>query len=143
MEQNAMTPKQFLENYNASPRHYLHLDNVREAVGSSYNHTVMTVWNMSFERIKYKNPLAVRLLRTIAFLAPDNIPVALFKLHRDMIFTPGPSELVDAPWEQLVDKAIVVIRKYSLVRRGRCASNAGEEAVGMLNDMLFVHRLVQ
>src|SRR5205807_2916617 len=44
---------------------------------SDYNHTVATVWQISFERIR--NPVARKILEACCFLQPDAIPVGFLK----------------------------------------------------------------
>src|SRR5206468_2885081 len=44
-----------------------------------YKHTVATVWQLSFEEIRQKNPVAAQILDMCAFLQPDNIPVIFFE----------------------------------------------------------------
>ncbi|RUP46170.1 hypothetical protein BC936DRAFT_147270, partial [Jimgerdemannia flammicorona] len=55
-------------------------DDVQHRIGNNYRKTVFIVWNVSFERIR-KNQLAASLIQSIAFLYPNNLPLALFE-HR-------------------------------------------------------------
>jgi tetratricopeptide (TPR) repeat protein len=89
---------------------------------------VATTWNLSFEQVEQRSPMAADLLRVCAFLAPDAIP--------ETIMTEGASQLgphlaeLGADADGL-DEAVEVLRAYSLVRR-----DAEQET-------LSVHRLVQ
>ena len=94
----------------------------------AYPETVATTWSLSFQQIEQQSPAAADLLRLCAFLAPDAIP--------EELLTRGAAELGavlgDAaadPFE--LDKALEVLRRYSLVRRD-----------GSMH-MLSIHRLVQ
>src|SRR5947209_14741514 len=46
-----------------------------------YKHTVETVWQLSFERIRAISPTAVKILEACAFFQPDAIPTSFFE-HR-------------------------------------------------------------
>src|SRR3982750_4250950 len=52
MEQTAETPVRFLSNYKTRQQSYLELEDAAEATGNQYAHNVMTVWTISFERLK-------------------------------------------------------------------------------------------
>ncbi len=100
----------------------------REALVKDHPLPVATTWNLSFEQVAQRNPVAADLLRVCAFLAPDAIP--------ETIITEGASQLgprlaelgTDADG---LDQAVETLRAYSLVRR-----DAAQET-------LSVHRLVQ
>ena len=90
--------------------------------------TVATTWSLSFQQVEQANPAAAELLRLCAFLAPDGIP--------EELLSQGTADLGDvlrpvAADEYLLNEAIEVLRRYSLVRR-----NAETK-------LLSVHRLVQ
>ena len=69
----------WIERYRKDVVSFLKLDNILERVNPAYGKTVWTVWSMSFDRIKAKDPLAPDILRSIA-LHPDNIPT-IFSRH--------------------------------------------------------------
>src|SRR2546421_11112811 len=90
--------------------------------------TVATTWSLSFQQVEQANPAAAELLRLCAFLAPDGIPEELLSQSTaDLGEVLGPA----AADEYLLNEAIEVLRRYSLVRR-----NAETK-------LLSVHRLVQ
>jgi tetratricopeptide (TPR) repeat protein len=100
----------------------------RGTLVTDHPETVATTWSLSFQKVEEENKAAAELLRLCAFLAPDAIP--------EEIISEGASELgkVLAPVAVdplLLNDAIAVLRKYSLVKR-----DAEEK-------MLSVHRLVQ
>ncbi len=76
--------------------------------------TVATTWSLSFQQVEQANTAAAELLRLCAFLAPDGIP--------EELLSEGPTDLgeVLGPTtadEYLLNEAIEVLRRYSLVRR--------------------------
>ena len=90
--------------------------------------TVATTWSLSFQQVEHANPAAAELLRLCAFLAPDGIP--------EELLSQGAADLGDVLGpvvadEYLLNGAIEVLRRYSLVRR-----NAETK-------LLSIHRLVQ
>src|SRR2546421_9714449 len=90
--------------------------------------TVAPTWSLSFQQVEQANPAAAELLRLCAFLAPDGIPEELLsKGAADLGDVLGPA----AADEYLLNEAIEVLRRYSLVRR-----NAETK-------LLSIHRLVQ
>src|SRR5581483_9998402 len=114
-------------------RKYLDLEDVAEASGNQYAHNVMTVWTISFERLKEQSPLAVLLLRGLVFVHPDNIPVKLFKIALTTELSNHgllPDDLVD-----LVTK----LRLFSLVRQ--TFKDDCDESNPMKHT-LSIHRLV-
>ncbi len=97
-------------------------------VSSDYPHTVASTWALSLEQIEQADPSAAELLRLCAFLAPDAIP--------ETMLAEGAAELgsilgpvVADPY--LLNEAIQVLRRYSLVKRDPEAR------------LLSIHRLVQ
>ncbi len=110
---------------------------------------VATTWSLSFEKVESANPTAAYLLRTCAFLAPDDIPEAL--LARALQMAPPPAgdaekqqpplpagevegqeqPLAPVPKGESLNQAVAILRTYSLVRR-----NPAQQT-------LAVHRLVQ
>ena len=99
---------------------------LQRGAAGSFDQTVDTSWNLSFERLKQESSLGADLLRLCAFLAPDDIPRTLF--------TQGASELPTSMAAAAADPitfsdAISALRRYALVL--------------VEEDHLSVHRLVQ
>ena len=93
-----------------------------------YPESVATTWSLSFQHVKQNNPAAAELLRLCSFLAPDAIPEA--------ILTSGVAEVGPVLGQALADsfllnEAIQVLRRYSLIKRDPKAR------------VLNMHRLVQ
>lgn len=93
-----------------------------------YPDTVFTTWSLSFQRIEQESPAAADLLRLCAFLAPDAIPEELLSRSAAELGIVLGAAALD-PFK--LNKALEVLRRYSLVRRD---GNA---------HMLRIHRLVQ
>jgi tetratricopeptide (TPR) repeat protein len=90
--------------------------------------TVATTWSLSFQKVEEENKAAAELLRLCAFLAPDAIPEEIISegaSHLGKILAPVAADPL------LLNEAIAVLRKYSLVKRDAEAKT------------LSVHRLVQ
>jgi serine/threonine protein kinase len=87
---------------------------------------VRTTWELSFREIEQDAPASLDLLKVCAFLAPDDIPRALFQADGD-----GAPETLRAPLHDEIafDQCIATLRRYSLIRREP--------------DSLAIHRLVQ
>lgn len=135
MAMEGLRPTELLENYKKDPAGYLNLEDIQRATGSAYGKTVLTVWNVSFDRIKNKDPLAASLLRSFAFLYPDDIPFALFDCHAQAIL-----ELGSAPTHRSSSAAVNMLRDFSLIRRtirNKCDKD------DPFKDTLTIHRLVQ
>ncbi|MDA1303402.1 MAG: FxSxx-COOH system tetratricopeptide repeat protein [Nitrospirae bacterium] len=93
---------------------------------SGYEATVFTTWNLSFQKIQEEDQAASDLLKAFAFLAPDDIPLALFLgKHEDL--PPSLQELGEN--ELVLNQSLGILLKYSLVERQ--------------GDDVFLHRLVQ
>lgn len=84
-----------------------------------YERTVSTTWSTSFERIDQYHPVASHLLQILAFVAPDDIPLALASAATDQAV----GDTTD------VNAAIAALRQFSLVERS--------------GSTLAVHRVVQ
>ena len=112
MEMEDLIPASFLKSLQEDPTSYLDLEDIQSAIGSAYEKTVMTVWEVAFSHIERKNPLAASLLQSFAFLYPDNIPFELFDHHAQAIL-----ERSDAPSIRQLNAAINLLRNFSLVRR--------------------------
>lgn len=91
-----------------------------------YPNTVATTWEISFQAAQQESPAATGLLNLCAFLAPDDIPIAVLREGKDRL----PDLLAETVADEIrFDEAVAVLRHYSLIER----SEGG----------LFVHRLVQ
>ena len=85
-----------------------------------------TVWELSFRQVEREEPSASELLKLTAFLAPDDVPLDLFRAGTKHL----PVELGKAVGDELAfDAAIAALRRYSLVR--------------VEGDSLAIHRLIQ
>lgn len=126
----------YIEETDCSLADYLYLFRHRQMTllnrpgtfSGNYPHTVVSTWSISFQRVEQTNPAAAELLRLCAFLDPDIIPEAFL--------TEGAPELgsvlepvAEDPW--LLNEAIQVLRRYSLIKRDAEAK------------FLVLHRLVQ
>jgi transcriptional regulator with XRE-family HTH domain len=97
-----------------------------EGKPEGYPRPVATTWLLSFERLERERPAATALLRLCAFLAPDEIPVALLQAGAPDL----PHELRRALADDVeLDRSIAALRRYSLLERQ--------------GEVLRVHRLVQ
>ncbi|RUP48810.1 hypothetical protein BC936DRAFT_143928 [Jimgerdemannia flammicorona] len=135
MEIERCTPTEFLENYKNNMEDYLDPDdNVQHRIGNNYRKTIFTVWNVSFEHIR-KNPLAASLIQSVAFLYPDNIPLALFERHAQTIF-----ELDKTISPNILKRASQMLADFSLVQRITHKDSKQDDPA---KDTLSVHRLVQ
>jgi tetratricopeptide (TPR) repeat protein len=103
-------------------------DLLKEHRNNSYSVSVALTWNLSFERVKARNPAGADLLCLCAFLAPDAIPEEILTKGADKL---GSLLAPVAANAYLLDQAIVALRAYSLLTR-----NSQERT-------LTVHRLVQ
>ncbi len=104
-----------------------------EPIGST--ETVATTWRLAFEELQQAAPGAARLLRLLAFCAPEAIPLRLLLQPRPELAERLGEEAVTALMPLLEDPlaasdAIAALRRYSLV------TPAASESVS-------VHRLVQ
>ena len=97
---------------------------------ASTNHpdSVITTFSLAFERVERLRPAATELLHFCAFLHPDALPEELL-LVGALSFDPAYQNIANDPYE--LDEVLVVLRKYSLVKR-----NPTTKTVSM-------HRLVQ
>jgi tetratricopeptide (TPR) repeat protein len=90
--------------------------------------SVATTWSLSFQKVEEENKAAAELLRLCAFLAPDAIPEEIISggaSHLGKLLAPVATDPL------LLNDAIAVLRKYSLVKRDAETKT------------LSVHRLVQ
>jgi len=94
--------------------------------GSDYPYTVTTTWRLAFEQIKSTSPAAHSLLNLCAFLAPDDIPLELFRENYEEL----PENLRSSFLNPLdFEDIVAALRDYSLVQRN--------------GDTISLHRLVQ
>lgn len=92
----------------------------------SYNDTVATTWQISFENINNTFPASLDILNFLAFLYPTDIPLELIKKSVSFLSNEYKKLLLD-PLE--LDEAIRILYKYSLI--------------SITNDTISIHRLVQ
>jgi tetratricopeptide (TPR) repeat protein len=93
---------------------------------TEYPDTVAKTWDISFENVKEENETAAELLQLCAFFAPDDIPVNMIKEGSEEL----PKSLAATATDPLLlDEALAVLRKYSLVE--------------VEDEKLSIHRLVQ
>ena len=98
----------------------------REKEPAGYQGKVTTTWNLSIERVRQDCPAASDLLYFASFLAPDAIPLPLFRLGANLL----PARLAECIGDDLqMNDTLGALRRYSLVE-----GSAGTFAV---------HRLVQ
>jgi DNA-binding SARP family transcriptional activator len=95
-----------------------------EVVG--YRGRIDTAWDLSLGRLRTDQPAAVQLLRLVAFLAPEPVPLRLITGHPHLL--PEPLRTAAGSVESL-DEAVGAAVAYSLIRRQA--------------DRIQVHRLVQ
>jgi len=89
---------------------------------------VASTWSLSFQQVQQASPAAADLLRLCAFLNPDVIPESIVT---DGAAVLGPTLAAVGEDSMLLNEAISVLRRYSLVKRDAEAK------------LLNMHRLVQ
>jgi tetratricopeptide (TPR) repeat protein len=100
----------------------------QSSVSTDYPHTVANTWSLCFQKVEQADPAAADLLRMCSFLDPDAIPEAmLMEGSTELGQVLGP--VVADPF--LLNEAIQVLRRYSLVKRDPDAK------------LLNLHRMVQ
>src|ERR1700761_967398 len=89
-----------------------------------YQHTLKTVWQLSFERLRSQAPLAGQILDICAFLQPDAIPVGFFEHQFDAldlgsVSSTSPSSLEgdDLQNQTTVRAAIALLIRLSFLSR--------------------------
>ena len=92
---------------------------------------VATTWNLPFEQVEQRSPVAADLLRMCAFLAPDTIPETIVTKRASH---GGPQIAAMETDADVLDQAVETLRAYSLVRR---------EVRDETTALLSVHRLMQ
>jgi hypothetical protein len=136
MAEDKITPSKLLERYCKNVVSYLKLDNMLEQLtNSAYGKTVWTVWSISFDRIKAKDPLAADLLRFFALLHPDIISVIFFLHHSQNVLG-----LVDSLSARSVDIVLNRLCDFSLIYR-TIRSDASDEDPA--KDTFVIYRLVR
>ena len=90
-----------------------------------YAGRIDTAWTLSLDRLRSEDPGAVQLLELAAFLAPEPIPLALFRDHPEVLDEPLRATAADP--DALADTVGALVG-YSLARR--------------IADSFQVHRLV-
>lgn len=93
---------------------------------ADYPATVATTWELAFQEVEEASPVAADLLRLMAFLAPDDMPLSLLSEGEEHLPEPLKSVVADP---LVGDDALAVLRRYSLVE--------------VAEKSLSVHRLVQ
>jgi hypothetical protein len=123
LEETGCSLSAYLERYQKHPSHLLQK---RGRFGKEHPQPVATTWSLSFEQVTQQNPLAAELHRFCAFLSPDAIPEEMIVESAPEL---GPQLEPLATNPSLLDEAIALLRRFSLVRRK--------------NNILSIHRLVQ
>src|SRR5262249_4745365 len=100
----------------------------RGGLGAASPEEVSTACSFSFEQVEQKSPGAADLLRLLAFLHADAIPVELIVKGTAH---PGSFLVPVAEDDAALDETIAILEAYSLVRRD------------VSEGTLWVHRLVQ
>ena len=126
----------YIEETGCSLTDYLHIFRLRQLAllsrpgvfSGDYPHTVVSTWSISFQQVEQTNPAAAELLRICAFLDPDIIPEAFLTESAEELGSVLEPAAAD-PW--LLNEAIQVLRRYSLIKRDPEAK------------LLNLHRLVQ
>ncbi|RYP89134.1 hypothetical protein DL769_000182 [Monosporascus sp. CRB-8-3] len=120
IKQRKMSLKEFLPLYE---RYSVKID-ARKVPGSDYEHTLSTVWNVSFEKL---TGTSTRLLNLLSFFDPDGISEDIL-LHG--------SQNIDAEFSFLSDELDIGDASEGLLRAA-LINRAGDLAI------LSIHRLVQ
>lgn len=125
IEETRCSLSEYLDRYRQREFNLLHR---RGGLGSAHPDPVATTWFLSFEQVEQQSGMAADLLRFCAFLFADTIPEEMIVAGATQL---GPLLTPLVTDQTLLDDAIAVLRRFSLVRR-----NSNEE-------VLFLHRLVQ
>ena len=109
-----------------------------DSISDQYKHTIATVWQLSFERVRQQDPVAAQILDACAFLQPDAIPVIFFENQSAILLSPQPA---DEHSKRIVRAAIAVLIEFSFLKPTRTEreNDDGDPS----KDMLAIHRLVQ
>jgi hypothetical protein len=125
IEETACGLVTYLERYQHQP---IPLLQRRGVSGKDHPLPVAKTWSLSFGQVEGQSPAAADLLHLCAFLAPDAIPEELM-VEGARELTPPLQPL--ATTSSLLDEAIAILRRFSLLRRNP------------QDHTLWVHRLVQ
>jgi tetratricopeptide (TPR) repeat protein len=112
----------YLERFRTQRREYL-----QRGEPTDYPDTVATTWDLAFTGAADQAPCAADVLKLLAFLAPDAIPLDVIVRHAAGLPDPIRACVTD---QVALDDAVVALRRYSLV-----------EAAD--DQTASVHRLVQ
>lgn len=98
-------------------KHRLRLLNRSQPIMGDYPATVATTWHMNFEQIK-SSPASVALLRFVAFMAPDAIPIELITAGAEHFDNKLARALAGVDRDPLVLSTVLEpLLRYSLIRR--------------------------
>ncbi|MBI1730923.1 toll/interleukin-1 receptor domain-containing protein [Candidatus Acetothermia bacterium] len=122
IEETGIPISNYLDQFQNDQRILLEQDNPP----SGYEATIATTWNLSLERIAKESPTSIDLIKICSFLAPDNIPLSLFKDGHEF-FQNNLKEIAKDPHK--FDLCVAALRKFSLIDRNE--------------DQISIHRLVQ
>lgn len=102
------------------PADYVHLLSTRaaEMYGRGrvvdHRHTIATLWSLSLDHLRVRQPAAVQLLGLCAYLAPEPIPLDLFTAHSEQLPIPLGAVAGDSlAFAEMVGAVV----DYSLARR--------------------------
>jgi tetratricopeptide (TPR) repeat protein/predicted MPP superfamily phosphohydrolase len=107
------------------------LEKGRPPIGE-YSESVATTWNINFEAVAQESPAAAELLRVIAYLYPEDIPLELIlwgSAELSVLIQDALSGYQDNPL--VLDELVEPVIRFSLVRRNVAAQT------------ISIHRLVQ
>src|SRR5947209_1735022 len=110
---------------------------------SDYNHTVATVWQISFERVQSQDPIARKILDACCFLQPDALPMGFFERQSSSL------ELISSSTspedrQRLVRVAITRLVKLSFLTKtsdGVNFEDGGIFAIHRLTQKVLYHNL--
>src|SRR3954463_8433708 len=86
-----------------------------DAIFDQYNHTIATVWQLSFERVRQQDPVAAQILDACGFLQPDAIPVIFFENQSSVLLSSAAGEHSN----RVVRASIAVLVEFSFLKRTR------------------------
>ena len=89
-------------------------DEAESSTGDDYGQTITGTWQLAFERLRLRDPDAVRLLEFLAFVDPEGLSLELLRRHSAAL----PRELARCVRSPLaLNKAIAALLEVSLVER--------------------------
>ncbi|GAA4134506.1 FxSxx-COOH system tetratricopeptide repeat protein [Actinomadura keratinilytica] len=102
---------------------------LHDAAPAPYELPVAAAWNVSLDRLRSREPAALRLLQVCAFFAPEPISLRLLSGARNV---EGPPELLEALGDPIrLGRAIRAINQYALAK------------INHKHNTIQLHRLVQ